>query len=352
MRGRSARSGSHTLAEAMDALELEARAFANTERRDRDARAAARLRARGTRRPARRDRGARGARGRRRARRRGGRGLHRPVAAPARRTAAGRGRVCRFTARPRLSGVTDLPAIEAIGLVKRYGAQRALDGVDLDVPRGAVLRDARPERRRQDHRGPHPRPRSYARRGLGAGSPDSTSRRDPVPCAGASGSPAQYAAVDDPLTGRENLEMIGELHRLGRGAPARERAASAARAVRRSPTPPTAREGRTRAACAGASTSRRASSPGPRCCSSTSRRPASTREPERPVGVLATLVGEGTTVLLTTQYLEEADQLADEIVVIDHGRVIARGHARRAQAPDRGRRLDVVGRRPRRRSRP
>ena len=44
--------------------------------------------------------------------------------------------------------------------------------------------------------------------------------------------------------------------------------------------------------------------------------------------VLETLVDEGTTLLLTTQYLEEADRLADDIVVIDHGRVIARGDAR------------------------
>ena len=45
-------------------------------------------------------------------------------------------------------------------------------------------------------------------------------------------------------------------------------------------------------------------------------------------GVLETLVDEGATILLTTQYLEEADRLADDIVVIDHGRVIARGDAR------------------------
>jgi ABC-2 type transport system ATP-binding protein len=44
--------------------------------------------------------------------------------------------------------------------------------------------------------------------------------------------------------------------------------------------------------------------------------------------VLETLVGEGTTVMLTTQYLEEADRLADDIVVIDHGLVIARGNSR------------------------
>ena len=49
--------------------------------------------------------------------------------------------------------------------------------------------------------------------------------------------------------------------------------------------------------------------------------------------VLETLVDEGATILLTTQYLEEADRLADDIVVVDHGSVIARGDARGAEAP-------------------
>ena len=63
--------------------------------------------------------------------------------------------------------------------------------------------------------------------------------------------------------------------------------------------------------------------------SSTSRRPASTRAPATSCGTCSTrLVGEGATILLTTQYLEEADRLAQEIVVVDHGRVIARGDAR------------------------
>ncbi len=63
-----------------------------------------------------------------------------------------------------------------------------------------------------------------------------------------------------------------------------------------------------------------------RClCSSTSRRPASTREPID-VEFIRELKDEGTTLLLTTQYLEEADQLADQIAVIDVGTVIAEEH--------------------------
>ena len=93
-----------------------------------------------------------------------------------------------------------------------------------------------------------------------------------------------------------------------------------------SPTRPTGRSRTTRAACAGASTSPPASWSRPTCCSSTSRPPASTRAAATRCGTSsAALVGAGTTVLLTTQYLDEADQLADRIAVIDHGRVIAEG---------------------------
>ncbi len=63
--------------------------------------------------------------------------------------------------------------------------------------------------------------------------------------------------------------------------------------------------------------------------------------------VLDTLVGQGTTVLLTTQYLEEAERLADDIVVVDHGRVIARGDARELKRADRRRSAARRRRRPR-----
>ena len=83
---------------------------------------------------------------------------------------------------------------------------------------------------------------------------------------------------------------------------------------------------------------RERSSPGRRCCSSTSRRPASTSRSR--IGLwdaIEALVADGTTVLLTTQYLDEADRLADRIAVIDHGRRDRRGHAGRAQGGGRRR---------------
>ena len=78
-------------------------------------------------------------------------------------------------------------------------------------------------------------------------------------------------------------------------------------------------------ACAGDSTSRSASWPRRRCCSSTSRPPGSIREAARNSGTCCVAGAQGTTLLLTTQYLEEADQLADDIVVIDKGKIIAAG---------------------------
>ena len=62
--------------------------------------------------------------------------------------------------------------------------------------------------------------------------------------------------------------------------------------------------------------------------------------------IIRSLVADGTTLLLTTQYLDEADELADTIVVIDHGLVIAAGHRRGAEGPDRRRRPGVRRARP------
>ena len=162
---------------------------------------------------------------------------------------------------------------------------------------------------------------------------------DPAGVRARIGLSGQYAAVDEHLTGYENLEMVGRLYHLGQGASPRARA-RAARALRprrggrpagRRPTP---------AACGAGSTWPAPWSPQPPVLfldePTTGLDP---RSRQQMWDVIRELVAGGTTLLLTTQYLEEADRLADDIVVIDHGRVIAAGHRRRAQ----GRRSAVSG---------
>ncbi len=111
---------------------------------------------------------------------------------------------------------TTLSAIEAEGLVKRFGTTRALAGLDLSVPAGGVL----------GMLGPNGAGKTTAVRVLatllppGRRAPPGCSARDVVSqgglVRGGSGSTGQYAALDDYLTGRANLIMIGELCRLGR----------------------------------------------------------------------------------------------------------------------------------------
>ena len=134
----------------------------------------------------------------------------------------------------------------------------------------------------------------------------------------------QFAAVDDMLTGRENLEMMARLLRLPRRA-ARTRAgellaefgladAADRRAAKYSGGM------RRRLDLAISMISR------PPSCSWTSRPPGlDPRSREQLWSTVRRLVNEGVTVLLTTQYLEEADQLADTVAVLDQGRVVARG---------------------------
>ncbi|HEX3614326.1 MAG TPA: ATP-binding cassette domain-containing protein [Sporichthyaceae bacterium] len=231
-------------------------------------------------------------------------------------------------------------AICARGLVKRYGAKVALAGVDLDVRRGQVC----------GLLGPNGAGKTTAVRILttltAADSGAATVagidvRTDPIGVRAALGLAAQDATVDGKLTGRENLVMIGELHHLGRKA-AKLRAQQLLEQF-------SLTEAADRRAEQHSGGMRRRLD----LAATLVARPPVLFLDEPTTGldprarlelweVLDQLVAGGSTILLTTQYLEEADRLADEIVVVDHGRVIARGDSRSLKRQVGGDQLHVV----------
>jgi ABC-2 type transport system ATP-binding protein len=219
------------------------------------------------------------------------------------------------------TGMAD--AIVAEGLVKTYGSVRALDHLDLRVPEGTVL----------GLLGPNGAGKTTCVRILATllrpdegqvsvGGIDVLAHPDQVRrIIGLSG---QYAAVDENLTGFENLEMIGRLYQLGK-ATARQRARELlerfelADAADR-PVKTYSGGMRRRLDLAGALITT------PPIIFLDE--PTTGLDPRSRLGmwdVINERVRSGSTLLLTTQYLEEADRLADEIVVIDHGRAIATG---------------------------
>ena len=230
--------------------------------------------------------------------------------------------------------------IQARGLVKRYGEVTALDGLDLTVPEGTVL----------GLLGPNGAGKTTAVRVLTtlltADEGSATVAgvdvfADPKGVRERIGLSGQYAAVDEYLTGFENLDMIGRLYRLGRTR-ARERARellerfSLTDAADR-PVKTYSGGMRRRLDLAGALVA------APKVLFLDE--PTTGLDPRSRVemwDVIRELVAGGTTLLLTTQYLEEADRLADEIVVIDRGRVIAKGTADELKAQVGGERVEVV----------
>ncbi len=230
--------------------------------------------------------------------------------------------------------------IYATGLVKHYGDVVALDGLDLAVPEGTVL----------GLLGPNGAGKTTAVRILTTLLlPTAGSARvagidvveDPDGVRHRIGLSGQYAAVDEYLTGFENLDMIGRLYRLGRDKSrtrARELLADFHLTDAGDRPVKTYSGGmRRRLDLAGALVAKPAvlflDEP------TTGLDPRSRADMWE---VIRRLVSEGTTLLLTTQYMEEADQLADDIVVIDHGRAIARGTADQLKEQLGGERIEVV----------
>ncbi|HET7304646.1 MAG TPA: ATP-binding cassette domain-containing protein [Segeticoccus sp.] len=211
--------------------------------------------------------------------------------------------------------------IEAEGLVKQFGATRALDGIDLAARQGSILGVL----------GPNGAGKTTAVRILATLlRPDagraSVNGYDVVRDAGrvrrSIGLTGQYASVDEDLTGTQNLVLIGKLLNLS----ARDAKARAAELLDWFDLSEAA--GRMAKTYSGGMRRRLdlAASLVGRPSVVFLDEPTTGLDPakrEDMWGVVRSLVDDGSTVLLTTQYLEEADALADEITVIDHGRVIA-----------------------------
>jgi ABC-2 type transport system ATP-binding protein len=238
-----------------------------------------------------------------------------------------------------MSATSSAPAIEVEGIVKRFGELRALDGVDLVAAQGQVM----------GLLGPNGAGKTTLVRILATllkadgGSArvlgldvmrDAAALRQRIGLAG------QYAAVDENLTGLENLTMVGRLY----GAPRASAKARGRELLERFELSDAAGQAaktysggmRRRLDLAAALVAR------PPVLFLDE--PTTGLDPRSRLGLWAMiegLVAEGTTVLLTTQYLDEADRLADMIAVIDHGKLIAEGTSDQLKDRLGGERLEV-----------
>jgi ABC-2 type transport system ATP-binding protein len=231
-------------------------------------------------------------------------------------------------------------AVRAEALVKTFGSTRALDGIDLEIPTGTVL----------GLLGPNGAGKTTAVRILTTLLRPDSGRAwvaghdvvaEPDKVRRSIGLSGQYAAVDENLTGFENLYMVGRLYGMNK---ATARARADALINRFQLTDAAGRPAKTysggmrrRLDLAGALVAEPAVV--------LLDEPTTGLDPRGRLDtweVIGELVADGATVLLTTQYLEEADQLADTILVIDHGRVIASGTVDHLKSEVGGERLEIV----------
>ncbi|MGQ0840508.1 ATP-binding cassette domain-containing protein [Actinokineospora sp.] len=231
-------------------------------------------------------------------------------------------------------------AVRAEALVKTFGSTRALDGVDLEIPAGTVL----------GLLGPNGAGKTTTVRILTTLLRPDSGRAfvaghdvvaDPQAVRRSIGLSGQYAAVDEYLTGYENLYMVGRLYGLSRsaaGSRSRELLSRFRLQEAADRTAKTYSGGmRRRLDLAGALVAEPAVV--------VLDEPTTGLDPRGRLetwDVIGELVADGATVLLTTQYLEEADHLADTILVMDRGKVIASGTADQLKATVGGERLEIV----------
>jgi len=228
------------------------------------------------------------------------------------------------------TGTDATPAIRARGLVKRFGDLQAVAGIDLDVPRGTIFAIL----------GPNGAGKTTLMRMLATLTrPDAGTaevmghdlRVEPDAVRGSIAMTGQFASLDEDLTGRENLIFLARLWGFGRRA-ARQRADELLAAFELTD----ARHRQVKDYSGGMR--RRLDiaaslivTPGVLFLDE----PTTGLDPtarQRVWRMIRDLARSGVTVLLTTQYLEEADQLAERIAVIDHGRKIAEGTSRELKA--------------------